>query len=110
MSDRETKTFKTTAGTELVIKTYLTGGEARQIEGKYLSMAKIDIKGDEPVFKELDLNVRFEVEKALIEMAIESVNGSKENVLQTILDLRSEEYEEVISELNLLTPSKKKNQ
>lgn len=106
--ERETKEFKTTFGTTLKIKTYLTGGESRSIEGKYLSMAKMDIKAGEPTFKDVDLNVSFEVEKELIKIAVVSVNDKTENVTDTILNLRSEEYEEVVAELNILTKKKSK--
>lgn len=106
--ERETKEFKTTFGTTLKIKTYLTGGESRAIEGKYLSMAKMDLKGSEPVFKDVDLNVSFEVEKELIKIAVVSLNGSTENILDTILNLRADDYEEVVAELNLLTKKKSK--
>lgn len=106
--ERETKEFKTTLGTTLKIKTYLTGLESRTIEGKYLSMAKMDIKAGEPTFKDVDLNVGFEVEKELIKIAVVSVNENKENILETILNLRSEEYEEIVGELNNLTKKKVK--
>lgn len=105
-TDRETKEYSTERGTKLVLRTYLTGGEARAIEGKYLSMAKMDMKGNEPVFKDVDLNISFTVEKELIKYAVVSVNGSTENIVDTILNLRSEEYEEIIKELNELVKKK----
>lgn len=104
---REIYKFETSKGNVLEIKTYLTGLEDRTIQSVYLKIAQVSFKGDgTPSFDKVDMSVQFEVEKELIKHGIASVNGSVENILDTILNFPSTEYNEVIKELNKLTEKK----
>lgn len=106
--NRETKVIKTPVdGVEIVIKTYITGREFEEIEDilySGLSMSAIADKGSSAA------NVKFadgsfikkQTHKA-IELLINSVNGSSENVLDDILDLKKEDYLFVNGEIEKVT-------
>lgn len=104
--ERETKKIKLNSGTEVVVKSYATGREVRGIEQKYYGKAKVDMVAGQPKITDMDLTATFEVEQEMIRVLVESINGSTEDVLNKVLDLKSEEYEAVIAELNEITKKK----
>lgn len=107
--ERETKTFKTTSGkTTVVLYTYATGREVRAIDSKYVSAMKLDLQNGEPTMKNIDMSVAYEAENEMIKALVVSVNDSKENILDTVLDLHQTEYEEIIAELSNITKKKTK--
>lgn len=85
--ERETQTFTTPEGKELVVKAWLTAGERRKIQevmvGSDTITADAAPKGD-AIFKAQD---------KLIEVAIALYDGSAENVLKRLLDQRAEEMD-----------------
>lgn len=104
--ERETKTFKTPHGHEIEIVTYATGREVRSIESKYYAKAKLDLVAGQPKITDMDLSAQFEVEQEMVRLLVKSVDGNKENILDTVLELRSEDYEFVIVQLNEITKKK----
>lgn len=107
--ERETKTFKTTSGkTTFVLNTYATGREIRNIDGKYASAMKLSLNNGEPSMNNIDMSVAYEAENEMIKALVVSVNDSKENILDTVLDLHQTEYEELVAELNVITKKKSK--
>lgn len=105
--ERETKTITTPSGHTVVHYSYATGREARIIEGKYMNMVKVGMKPDgTPEFKELNTNASFEAEQELLRLLVISVNDSKENVVDTLLDMKQEDYEFVVSAVNEVTKKK----
>ena len=105
-NERETKTINTPNGTEVVLYTYATGREVRAIEAKYLGSVKVDIEKGDPVFKDFDTSGSFEAEKELLKFLIVSVKGIKENCLDIVLDMPSNEYEFIVSQCNEITKKK----
>jgi len=104
--DRETKKFKTKNGHEIEIVTYATGREVRGIEGKYFKKMKVDLVGGQPSLSDVDMTAQYEVEQEMIRLLVKSVDGKTEDIVNTVLDLRSEDYEEIIVELNEVTKKK----
>jgi hypothetical protein len=80
MSERQTKQFETPGGRKLVIKTYLTAREVM------------------PVTDEKNLKQSEKTQK-LAEAGIVSIDGSTENIGDTLLDLPLSEYTSIIKEL-----------
>ena len=109
--ERETKTFETPDGVKVEVKTYLTGREMRAIKDTFLRHMKIKGEGDKSSFEGLQGSVTSEAEDKTIETSVVSVNGSKEGILNTILDLPAKEYNFIVKELNKLvfTDVKKKS-
>lgn len=86
--------------------TYATGREVRNIESKYYAKAKLDLVAGQPKITDMDLSAQFEVEQEMVRLLIKKVDGKSENILDTVLDFRSEDYEFVIKELNEVTKKK----
>ena len=106
---RETKEFKTSSGKNtLVLYTYATGREMRAIDSKYVSSMKLDLKNGEPSMNNIDMSVAYEAENEMIKALVVSINGSTEGVIDAILDLHQDEYNEIIAELNVVTKKKTK--
>lgn len=104
--ERETRTFKTPSGHEVVIKTYATGREVRTIENKYYQKSKLELVAGQPKITDMDLSAQFEVEQEMIRLLVDSIDGSKDDVVNKALDLRSQDYEALINELNEVTKKK----
>ena len=105
--NRPTKEFTTTEGVKIVAKTYLTGREANEIESVYTKDAKVNMSGGDVKVDGFNPNSTFEATKKTIELLVVSVNGSIENVVDTVLDLPKSQFDEIVSFLNSLTDKKK---
>lgn len=112
--EREIKIFTTPRGKKICIKTYLTGREANLVKEEMYKSMKIDVNGENEATTKFDgLSGSFilEQEKKLIGVLVVSIDGKTENILDSILDLHNDDYQAVVSEVNLihnsnLTPAK----
>lgn len=105
--ERETKTFKTTSGQNtLILYAYATGREVRAIDTKYISAMKVDIKSGEPSMNDVNMSVMYDAENLMIQHIVVSLNDSKDNIIERILDLPQDEYAEIIKELSSITKKK----
>ena len=97
--ERETRKFIPTGsiGLEIEFKTFLTGREMTEWRDLFLTYFKADYKGKMEDIK-IEGKLLAEMEKKAIELSIYSVNGSKENIVNTILDLPMKEYREITDE------------
>jgi len=101
--ERELKKAKTSNGVEYEIVTYATAREAQVIETKLYgtssvgvsSEGKTELQGFSPMF-------RVEHEKEMIRVLVKSINGKTENVLDLALELRVEDYSEIVMEVSKL--------
>lgn len=89
--ENQTKTFKTKGGVSLQCKPYITGGDWQEFRKA--------VYGEMGENKTVSYSFLIEREKQMIEYAIVSVNGKTENVLETILGLPKDDYEEIIEYL-----------
>lgn len=88
MSERALQKVKTSSGVELELVEYITGGE-----GRSLGLMSNDLNS--PQEKE-------KLQDKMIELCVKSVNGNKDNVLQSVVNLRIQDYLEVIQKCNEL--------
>jgi len=95
--ERETKKITTKSGIEVELITYLTGREMILWRGLFLDYFKTDIKGKMEDVK-IEGKLLAEMEKRAIEIAIVSVGGSKDNIVQKIEEFPLAEYREVVDE------------
>jgi len=97
--ERETRKFIPTGsiGLEIELKTYLTGREMTEWRDLFLNYFKADFKGKMEDIK-IEGKLLAEMEKKAIELAVYSVNGNKENILNYILDLPMKDYREITDE------------
>ena len=110
---RETKEIKVGEHT-LVVNTYLTGREARTIEGVMMDKLEMsqstkdgDEKGETMItgFKGSILSDRQDLQ---VKAVIVSFDGKTENILDTILDLPRDDSEEVMKIVSEIAEPKKK--
>lgn len=99
--ERETKTIKTPLGRDIEIKTYMTLREKQEIQAIYLKGMKAEIgeKGT-PQIKELQGDILNEAQRKLLELGIVSYDGSKENIVNRILDAPFHEGEFILKQLD----------
>lgn len=101
MADRENKTVKTPLGKELVLKTYLTARERRELRNLYFSKSKINVSADgKNEMQMTDNSVLQEYEDTIIKLAVVSYDGSGENILDRLLDEKGEEMDFVMAQAN----------
>jgi hypothetical protein len=100
--DRETKIIKT-QNHQVEIKTYITAGEKRQLRDVLLKGMKVNMEGDTPRISEFSPDVITEAENRAIEIVVVSIDGSRENILQRLLDFRAEEFDQVMEEIDKVT-------
>ena len=111
---RETKKIVTGNGYEIELYTYLTGREAREISNIFL--AGMNFQMDETgktKTSEINASLATSAQDKTIELLVVSVNGKKEEVLKSVLDLPSKDFNELAAELdkiqNGLSAEKKTN-
>lgn len=106
MSDRETKVIKV-GELDVVVKTYATAREANAIQQTYFKGAKMEVVGDSPKISEFNPGMQFEVEKEMIAQMVVSIGDKSENLVEVALDLKSEDYNELVAQLDSLVAKKK---
>lgn len=111
MSQRETKSVVTPVGKDtVVLNSWITGREKRAISQVYLDGASFDASVTDKdgglkttVFKGDLVN---KAQDASILAVVVSINDKKEDIVNTLLDMRAEDYEFVINEINKITSPK----
>lgn len=107
---RETKEVVTPSGSKIVIKTWISAREANTIKEEMLKGVKIDpTTGAQS--SEISGDFVLTQEKTLIGLLVVSVDGDTNAFLEKLLDMRNEDYQFVIAEVNKiysgnLTPGK----
>lgn len=105
--NRETKSLKTTRGTDVVFKAWISGKEFNSIQSVYLKSAKMSVIDGKPVIQDFSPNVEEDATNKLIEVMVVSVNGKNENLVNVVSDLPVDEYNEIVSALKDITDKKK---
>lgn len=103
MENRELITIKTPiGGVDVVLKAWLTGREKRDInsvlfQDTEFNDGKYSISGSKLTA----------VKDAAIRNVVVSVNGVTEDILNILLDMRSEDYDFIVNKVDELTSEKK---
>jgi len=99
MSEREIKEIITPVDShKVIIKTYLTGREYREVESVFLKQAKVNVTGQN--VSEFDGSIVKLAEDKLIEQSIMSINGKTEDLLNIALDFKNADFAYLVKELN----------
>lgn len=108
--ERATTTFKTPSGNEIVINQWLTGREHEYIQEpmfKSVSIGTTIASGrPETDVKEIDVSFVAEATHRTIEKMVVSVDGKKENILDTVLDMKHSDYDFIVKEIEKITTKK----
>lgn len=91
------------------IKSWITGRDRRALRSVYLEASEVKISGDVPEIKEMSGKIIEQAENKMIEIAVVSIDGKKDKILDYILDMHDTDYEFVMKKINQVT-SEKKNQ
>jgi hypothetical protein len=105
----DTKIIETPVGKHKVeLKLWLTGADKRALRSVYTDEMEISVKGETPEIKNVLGSMINKAEDKAIETVVVSVNGTKENIIKTLLEMRSEDYDFVMDAINELTSTAKK--
>ena len=98
----ETKEIITPVGKiKVILKSFITGRESREIKGVYLNGIKMKMEGQVSKSDDIDMGKLTELsENKAIETVVISVNESEENKLDAILDMNVKDYDFVKDEVN----------
>lgn len=99
---RETKQIETPVSKQvIVLNTYITGREFEYVQAplfEAMSLAPAPI--GEVSVNNININKVNESTHRLLEKLVVSVDGSTENVLDTLLDMRKDDYEFIVDTVN----------
>lgn len=102
--ERETTSFKTPVSQqEVVIKSWLTGREKRKIQEVYLN--EMSFKGGEDASYDLRGELVNKAQDVAIQTVVVSVDGKAENILDILLDMRGQDFDFVVEQINKITAS-----
>jgi hypothetical protein len=103
---RETKIITTPFGNHQVeIKTYLTGREKRALTSVYLQ-GNLSFNTEDKDIKGFQSGILEQAENLAWQTVIVSINGKSENIIETILDMRAEDYQMVVKAVNEIVADK----
>lgn len=109
MTDRETTSFQTPFSNQtIVIKTYLTGREKRDLTNIYLT-GDINFDTEKNNLKNIDYKLVDKAQELGWRTVIVSIDGKKDgdiDLINTILDMRAEDYDFVVEKVNEITSTK----
>lgn len=107
MNEREYKEIITPVGKKKVkIKAWITGRESRAIKSSILEGVNFSGKqGDEQISSDYVFNAKTleGMKDKAIEMVVVEIDGNKENILNTVLDMRREDYDFVLTQVDEVT-------
>jgi len=106
MENRETKSFKTPHGHEVVLKAYLTGREAEQVQKVLyadIKMSMSDLESGKTEIKDIPASAILAQQRKALELLLVSIDGVSENVIEKYLDLHSEDCAAITAEVSSIT-------
>lgn len=107
-TDRPTIEWTTPGGIPVVLRTYITGREFQALKNVYVedAKAKIDGRGGVEVEGFNPLADDKAIER-MISFVVVSLSGSTENVVDRVLDLPVDDYQEIVTKIKEITDKKK---
>jgi hypothetical protein len=111
--ERATREIRTKGDHKVVFHDYITGREQRSIQEVFLR--KVEISRVSQADGKTDAGVSgfsaaaiAEAQDLAFKLLIVSMDDSNENIVQRVLDLPAEEFDEVVAVINEITEPKKK--
>lgn len=98
--DREYKDCKTLGGHSFRVKAWLTGGEKRSIVNALIDGTSIDV--NDPTKFAINGATLNKSQDITLSNIVVDLDGSGENILQRILDLKSADFDEIVKEVNAI--------
>ena len=105
-NQRETKELKV-GSHAVVVHTFVTGRELRNIEGAMMDKLEMSQKGKEQEITGFKGSMLADRQDMQIKAVVVSIDGKSDNIVDAVLDLPATESEEVLDYVKDLTESKK---
>ena len=103
MNPRSTKELITPSGAKVVVYDYVTGGEMRKIQALFVgTLTAGDLAGANPMSK-VPATIIYEAQNLALSLLIVSVNGETKDAYQLAQNLKPEDLDYVIAEIDNLT-------
>lgn len=104
--NRETQTITTPVSKqEVVINTYLTGREKRQLQNVFLQ-GDLAFNPDSKNVTGINFSLIDKEQDLAWSLVVVSIDGSKEDVVTKILDMRAEDYDFIVANVNAIRKDK----
>lgn len=105
----ETTTIETPLEKHKVeLKKSLTGRDRRAIQSVYYEDLDIEVNQQAPEMKGIKGTVVNKAQDRTFETVVISIDGSKENIVDKILDMRDDDFDFIVKEINKITEKKTK--
>jgi hypothetical protein len=103
----ETKIIETPVDKiKVELKCWLTGRDRRAIDSIFYGDLEIGIKGNAPEIGGIKGGLYNKAQDKAIEIMVVSVNGNNEDVLNKVLDMKDEDFNFVLAEVDKITKKK----
>ena len=100
---RETREITTPSGNVVVLKSYITAREAREIQNVYLSKVSLKQTSEGQSIEGLKGSATSEAEDMAVKVVVISVDGKTEGLVDIILDMRVEDNKTIKDAINEIT-------
>lgn len=100
---RETKNITTPSGVLVVLKTFLTGGEANKLKELLFADVKLgmdDLAAGAAKLADVPASVIAQQEKEALKLAVVSIAGAADKVIERLEQLPEADYNFVVEEVN----------
>ena len=87
---------------EIILLSWLTGGEKRKITNSLLDNQDLQMSNTTQNFK-LSAELINNAQDIGFETVIVSINNKTENIVKTVLDMKSKDFDFVVNEINIIT-------
>lgn len=98
----------TTRGTKIVLLDWITGRELQQINGPMFSQMKMKPSQGGMETSTVTMDISILMDNEAVKTIVKSVNGQTENVVDLVLDLPVDDYNEVMAAVRETLNGKKK--
>ncbi len=100
--ERETKMIVTPVGKKSIeIKTYITGKEKRELTNVYLS-GDIKFNAESQNIGGINAAIVDKAQDLALKLIVVSIDGNAENIVETILNMRAEDYDFIVKSVDEL--------
>lgn len=101
---QDTITIKTPVDQqEVIIKGFITGREKRELRNVFLKNVTLQGSPSGQTFSDLKASIVVEAENKAIEIVVISVAGKTEDKLDSVLNMKAEDYDFVMAKINEVT-------
>jgi len=103
---RTTKEIVTPSGKKVVINEYITGGESRKIQALYMEgLTAIEFKAGDTnsLMSKIPITTVFKAQEMALGFLIVSVDGETENAYSKAMELKEDDLEFIMKEVDEIT-------